>query len=135
MTLTVASTQTEAACPLCTHPSQRVQSRYSRTLADLPWAQRPLQLQLLVRRFVCGNPDCSRKVFAERLPELVLPYARRTTRLHQQQVAIGFALGGEGGARLCHKLGVAISPDTLLASLRRQPLPAAPTPRVLGVDD
>lgn len=135
VTLTVASTHPEAACPLCTHPSQRVQSRYSRTLADLPWAQRPVQLQLQVRRFVCANPDCPRKVFAERLPELVLPYARRTTRLHQQQVAIGFALGGEGGARLCRKLGLAISPDTLLASLRRHPLPVAPKPRVLGVDD
>lgn len=135
VTLAVASTQPEATCPLCTCPSQRVQSRYSRTLLDLPWAQRQVQLQLQVRRFVCTNPDCPRKIFAERLPELVLPYARRTTRLQHHVTELAFALGGEAGARQCQRDGLTISPDTLLVTMRRQPVPVHPTPRVLGVDD
>jgi len=49
--------------------------------------------------------------------------------------AIAFALGGEPGARLLAALGLAASPDTLLRTITLAPLPAAPTPRVLGVDD
>ena len=48
---------------------------------------------------------------------------------------LGFALGGEAGARLADQLGVPISPDTLLRGIQAAPLPATPTPRVLGVDD
>jgi transposase len=49
--------------------------------------------------------------------------------------AIAFALGGEPGARLLTTLGLVLSPDTLLRAIAAAPLPAAPTPRILGVDD
>jgi transposase len=50
-------------------------------------------------------------------------------------VALGVALGGQAGVRLSHQWDVAVSRNTLLRGLRRQPLPPLPTPRVLGVDD
>ena len=68
----------------------------------------------------------------------VEPYARRTVQLTQALTVPGFALGGEAGARLARRLaGVksSISPDTLLRLIRQQMPAAAPTPRVLGVDD
>jgi transposase len=45
------------------------------------------------------------------------------------------ALGGKAGVRLGQQWDVAVSRHTLLRGLRRQPAPAFPTPRVLGVDD
>ena len=135
LVLAVAATQAEAVCPLCSLPATRIQSRYTRTLADLPWASQSVSLQLLVRRFFCLNPSCARKIFTERLPTVVRPYARRTIRLHEHLVETAFALGGEAGARQCASTGIGVSPDTLLAVLRRQALAAQPTPRVLGVDD
>jgi transposase len=48
---------------------------------------------------------------------------------------VGFAAGGEAGARLLQALGLTASPDTVLRHLRRTVLPHLPTPRVLGVDD
>jgi len=47
------------------------------------------------------------------------------------------ALGGEAGARLASRLAIGTSPDTLLRAVRSGggSAPAAPTPRVLGVDD
>ena len=51
-----------------------------------------------MRRFYCRNPSCPRRTFAEPLPDLVRPRARRTRRLSQAQSRIGVALGGEGGA-------------------------------------
>jgi hypothetical protein len=49
--------------------------------------------------------------------------------------AIAFALGGEGGARILSRLGLILSPDTLLNLIRAAV--AAPTspPRVVGIDD
>jgi transposase len=38
LTVSVTSTQTMVPCPVCAVPAARIQSRYTRTLADLPWA-------------------------------------------------------------------------------------------------
>jgi hypothetical protein len=45
-------------------------------------AWRNSQWMETVRRFVCRVRWCRRKLFAERLPDLVEPFARRTTRLN-----------------------------------------------------
>jgi transposase len=124
-----------AACPLCGRRATRVQSRYLRTLADLPWQGAAVRVHLHIRRFWCDGRDCPRVIFAERVPELAAPYARRTARLAGVLTLVGFALGGEGGSRLLAALGMAASPDTVLRLVRSAPLPDAATPRVLGVDD
>jgi transposase len=41
-----------------------------------------------------------RGIFTERLPVLVEPYARKTTRLREVLELVVFTLGGEGGASL-----------------------------------
>lgn len=133
--VTVSAVATAAACPLCRRPSERVHSRYARELADLPWRGVAVRLRLWVRRFFCDTPDCRRRIFAERLPELAEPYARRTSRLTALLRSVGFAAGGEGGARLVLALALRASADTLLRLVRSAVLPARPTPRVLGVDD
>ena len=130
-----ASTQTSAPCPLCATPAQRIHSDYERTLADLPWAQYRVRLQLRVRKWFCRNRPCRRRIFTERLPTIAAPWARRTLRLAQRLVALGVALGGKAGVRLGHAWDVRVSRHTLLRLLRRQPERDAPTPRVLGVDD
>jgi transposase len=122
-------------CPTCGYSSQRIHSRYQRRLAGLPWQGRPLRLQLHVRRFICDTPDCPRRIFTERLPELATAYARTTTSLHQAHTQIGAALGGEAGARLTTRLAMRTSPDTLLRRVRQAALPQRPSVRVLGVDD
>jgi transposase len=48
---------------------------------------------------------------------------------------VGLALGGKAGVHLSQQLALAVSRNTLLRLLRRQPAPSFPTPRVLGVDD
>jgi transposase len=124
-----------ALCPCCGKPSERVHSRYLRTLTDLPVQGRQVRLQIQVRRLFCCNADCLRKVFAERLPELADPHARTTLRLRDAHRDIAFALGGEAGARLANQLRMPTSPDTLLRRIRTAPSPAAVPIRVLGVDD
>jgi transposase len=135
ITLVIQTTGPDAVCPTCGQRSSRVHSRYHRHLADLPWHGLPVRLQLSCRKFFCDRPDCSRRIFTERLPGIVRPSARRTERLDQALLLIGYALGGEAGARLVAALGMKGSPDTLLRRIRQAMPSGAGTPQVLGVDD
>jgi transposase len=135
ITLRVRSTQTRVPCPLCAIPASRIHSRYERTLADLPWAAYRVRLELRVRKWFCANPDCVRRIFTERLPMVAAPWARRTLRLAHRLLALGVALGGRAGVRLGHAWDLVVSRHTLLRGLHRHPVPALPTPTVLGVDD
>ncbi len=127
-----ASTSSRVAlCPLCGKRSARVHSRYARTLADLPWQGIPVTVRLRVRRFFCDYKDCTRAIFAERLPGLAAHYGRRTERLESWFTHVSFALGGEAGSRLLKDLGVVVSRDTLLNHIRWMRLRAHRTPRAL----
>ena len=76
--LMLFSTQALVKCPTCSKPTHRIHSRYERTLADLPWADHSITLQLRVRKFFCINTLCKRRIFTERLASVTTPWARRT---------------------------------------------------------
>jgi len=135
VSLSVESTCPSACCPVCGQRTARLHSRYLRTLADLPWGGRPVRLSLRVRRFRCSRSECPRRIFAERLPSVVEPYARKTARLREILRLVGFALGGEAGGRLLWRLGMMASPSTLLRYVRGSPEVAYPQPHVVGIDD
>jgi transposase len=135
MTLSLTSTQIGPPCPLGTTPAHRLHSYYERTLADAPWAEYRVRWPLRVRKGYGHHPHCRRRIFTERLPTVAAPWARRTRRLTRRLVAVGLALGGKAGVRLSPCWGLTVRRNTLLRWLRREPLPASPTPMVLGVDD
>ncbi len=122
-------------CPDCGKTSRAVHSRYHRRPADLPSLGRAVRVTLRVRRFYCCNAVCPRRTFAERVSQLVAPFARRTRRLAEAQGRTGAALGGEAGARLLSRLFMPASADTVLRLLGRLPLPAQTEPRIIGIDD
>src|SRR5438067_2465269 len=69
----VVSTQVVSCCPLCGEASEQIHSRYLRVVADVPCGNRPVRLHLEVRKFFCRNATCPRKIFTERLPDLLQP--------------------------------------------------------------
>ncbi len=95
--LIVSSKQTLVPCPVCACPTHRIHSHYERSLADLSWAEYRVSWQLIVRKYFCLNQQCQQRIFTERLPEIVAPWARRTQRLASQLAAIGLAVGGAPG--------------------------------------
>ena len=135
VTITVRAASPTAPCPCCGIISKRIQSRYTRTVRDLPASGRPVHLVVQVRRFFCEEKTCVRKIFAERFPALTLPRVKFTLRLQETLGEIGFALGGEAGARLGKQLSIPGSPDTLLRLVTGTGLPVASSPRVVGIDD
>jgi transposase len=122
-------------CPVCNQPTHKIHSRYERLLADLPWADYSITLQLRVRKFFCINTLCQRRIFTERLTNVTAPWARRTLRLAQRLSVIGLANGGAAGERLLQQWGIKVSRNTLLNLVRSIPLPPIVTPHTLGVDD
>jgi transposase len=131
-----ASTQGRfGRCPCCQRRSRHVHSHYGRTLADCPCTGQALTIRLRARRFRCRVPWCPQRVFTERLPEFVVPWAHRTERQRRSLQRHGLDLGGEAGARHCRAEAMVISARTLLRLVRRMPVPEAVAVRVLGVDD
>jgi len=93
-------------------------------------------MRLLCRRFYCRSPECSRRIFTERIPKVVRRYGRFTERSRQVLSLIGYALGGEAGARLAEHIGLETSADTVLRTLKSYaPEESHPPVRVIGVDD
>jgi len=135
VTITVRAASPTAPCPCCGTICKRIQSRYTRTVRDLPASGRPVHLVIRVRRFFCQESTCVRKIFAERFPSLTLPRMKFTLRLQEALRQMGFALGGEAGARLGRQLSIPGSPDTLLRLVKGADLPVAASPRVVGIDD
>jgi transposase len=59
ITLTLRTISPTASCPSCGTQSSHIQSRYTRTLYDLPSGGRPICLIMHVRRFFCKYLDRS----------------------------------------------------------------------------
>jgi transposase len=133
--LRLTATPPTAACPGCAVPSSSAHSRYQRRLTDLPWGARAVYIQLTVRKFRCRNRACGRRIFTERLPDLVAAYSRHTPRVAAALQAIGLALGGNAGARLAARLRLPASPSTLLRLVRGAPIPRTPALQAVGVDE
>ena len=83
------------------------------------------------------NRQCERETFADQLPEVVCPHARRTQRVAELVHLFGHGTGGRPGERLMKRLGMLVSDDTILRHLKRQVarLRTKTTVRVAGIDD
>src|SRR4051794_41964420 len=126
--LSLISRQPAPECPLCQVAARRLHSRYERTLADLPWAGWTVRLELGVRKLFCDNPDCGRRIFTERLPGVVAPWARRTLRLGKRLTTVAVALGGSPRAPPRPGPRLPGSRHTPLRVVRGGPPPGLPNP-------
>jgi transposase len=133
--ITARSRAAEAACHRCGLSSVQVNSRYRRRLQDLAAGGRAVMIDLEVRRFFCGNPECKLRTFAEQVPAVTQRHQRRTPLLRSQLEAIALALAGRAGARLASALGTEVSRTTLIRLIHALPDPRIGQVTVLGVDD
>ena len=135
LVIVVEASHPTSCCPLCAQSSDSIKTHYRRVLRDASCAGRQVQLILTVRKFYCRNPYCSRKVFTERLPAFVEPWARMTIRCCQHITSIGLATCGKGGARLAARLGIQTTRPTILRRIMDLPEISAGSVVYLGIDD
>ena len=131
----IVATSPTSCCPLCSEPSSSIHCHYRRVLRDVACAGRRVQLVLTVRKFSCRNAYCERKVFAERFPTFVEPWARTTIRFCQQITSIGLSTCGKGGAKLAARLGIQTSRQTVLRRIMDLPDVLTGSVLFLGIDD
>jgi len=126
-----------AICPDCGFRSHSRHSSYRRTLRDLPALGTPVEVQAFVARWRCRNERCKRRIFAERIPGLAAPFARRTARLAGVVRLFGHSVGGRPSERLMSRLGMGVGHATILREVKRSArADAAPTfVRIAGIDD
>ena len=88
-------------------------------------------------RWRCRNDRCERRIFAERIPGLAAPFARRTTRLAGIVLLFGHSAGGRPSERLMARLGMLVGHCTILREVKRsaQTDANAALVRVAGIDD
>jgi len=135
LVVSVVSTSPTSCCPLCAWPSSSVHSYYHRSVRDVPCGRQSVRLALTVRKFFCRNAGCRRKIFTERLPAFVEPWAQMTVRLSEEIQAIGLSTGGSQGTRLSARLGICTSWMTILRRIMDLPPSAAGSVVALGIDD
>ncbi len=123
-----------APCPECGVESGRVHSRYRRTASDLSWCGSPVKLVVHSRKLFCDNTACPKRIFAERFPGALDPFARQTERLKSRLLELVHSSNGEMASRMSKLMGFPTSGDTLIRR-QRQEMFTPPTPSVLGVDE
>ncbi len=110
-------------------------SSYERRISDLPCAGQPVRLRLSARKFFCHNPHCSRKIFTERLPTFVEPWAQVIVRLKEALTALGLSTSGSLGTRLSARLCIVTTWMTILRRIMELPPAPAAAVTALGLDD
>lgn len=131
----IISNRTSCPCPICSLPSSAIHSYYRRHPIELPCTGRNVRLILCVKKFFCRTESCLRKIFTERLPELIEPSSRLTTHLRTLVQAIGVAFNANGGARLGVQMGLHVSRMTMLFSLHLLAVQPIKLVKHVGIDD
>ncbi|MBT2583147.1 transposase family protein [Planococcus sp. ISL-109] len=116
-----------ALCPVCHQLSRRSHSRYCRKVDDLPITDRHVHFQVLIHKWFCDNPDCSTKVFTERLAWLQ-PYKRKTDRLENLIEKIAFSTNCLTAEKVCRAMHIPLSHDTLLRRVKAASVELTPSP-------
>jgi len=117
-----------APCPSCGSASRRVQSRYMRTIADLPWRGTPVMPRWEVRRFFCDDDVCAQVIFRWRQGGPPGAWSRRWPRSEWSAAEIR-------AVACLPNLGIHTCGDTILRRVRALPVELKLTPRVIGFDD
>lgn len=133
--VSIRATSELVRCPVCDTASNRVQSTYERTVADVPCGGQRVTLHLHMRRFGCRSPTCPRRIFAEQFPDWLLPRACHTQHRRHAVVMLGLATSGSQAVRIAHALAMPTSPATINRAIMRLMPPPSSAPLQVGIDD
>lgn len=113
---TVQSVAKSTLCPRCHQRSFKPHSRYIRNVQDIPIGTTSVFLQVILHKWHCENPQCSTRIFCERLPWL-LGRKRYTARLEEFVRRIAFSTSCLQAEKICQASHISLSHDTLLRIL------------------
>lgn len=113
-TLYFESNRSECTCPACNKSSTKPSTRYTRTVQDKSLFDVKTMLEIKLRKYACTNPNCSKKIFAERIDDFALPRQQQTNRLEEIIKIYGLTHAANSVARELKLTSVSISSSTVL---------------------
>ncbi len=124
-------------CPKCHTQSQNYHGTYVRKVQDLPLWGKKVTLVITSHEYKCDNENCQVTTIAESYDGFLNYYCRMTERLEAFICALALETSCEDCARICNKLGIKISGDTVIRHLikRYENQPAFKCGSIIGVDD
>src|SRR5437588_13030464 len=78
LAITAVATHPTSCCPLCSVVSYSIQSHYHRREHEVPCAGQRVHRLRQVSKVYCRHPCCERRLWTERLPHCVEPWASMT---------------------------------------------------------
>ena len=135
LVLTCERVTPSAPCPVCGTAAHRIHSRYQRTVWDLSVQNVQVLLHLHVRKFYCDQPDCPRRIFTERLPQVTSPHGRFTFALRQFLGQLGGEQGGASAARSATLQGMQVTARAILRFMHALSLPSIAPAQIIGLDE
>ena len=136
ITITLKSMKRSHVCQECGQEMTIYHSTYVRTVQDLPIFQKGVILKIKAYEYNCINTDCPVTTFVEDYEGFVGKSHRMTNRLEDFMRTLAFETNCEGAAVICKKLGIKISGDTIIRSLRKlSEQTITPSSDTIGVDD
>jgi transposase len=119
ITIFVHSKRKSVLCPYCGYNSSRIHSRYERSFYDLPIQGKKVCFSLLNRKYLCLNPECRRKTFAERF-DCIMPNSKKSERLQDVIAKIAIEVSSVTASKILSDGVVDISPSTISNLLQKK---------------
>ena len=107
-----------AICPCCGKKSSKINTKYFRTIKDLPIQDNKVILKLETKTFFCKNNECQINTFSEKF-DFIESHARMTTRLKDRIVETSKGMSARASKLVINDGIVDISDDTILRLLKK----------------
>jgi len=113
----VESARNSAVCPYCATESEKVHSRYERSIYDLPICGKKTRIVIHRRKFFCMNAECSKKTYAEDF-KFMQPRATKTGRLQDEILKVSLTQSSVSAAKYLRNSVTEVSKSTVCNMLR-----------------
>lgn len=131
------SITTHCRCHKCGTLSSTYHGTYTRRVQDLPILGKTVRLEIKAREYHCTNDKCDVTTIAESFDGFLDPYSRMTERCADFICTLALETSCEGCSRICNKLGIRISGDSVIRLLikRYEALDSPIVGEAVGIDD
>ena len=115
----IQRTNKTAICPCCSKKSSKINTKYFRTIKDLPIQENKVILKLETKTFFCKNKKCEINTFAEEF-DFIESHARMTTRLKNRIVNDAKGMSARVAKETISSGLAKISDDTILRLIKKK---------------
>lgn len=107
-------------CHKCGEEMESYHGTKVRRVQDLPILGKKVILKITVYEYYCKNGECGVKSFREDYGEFIGRSKRMTNRCEELVKMLGIETSCEGASRICEKIGIKVSGDTIIGMLKKE---------------